>query len=134
LVIPAIPEDQRKAPAEPRGRRRENGDGARRFAYGARERREAGDDGEDGARRREHVAGHDHERHLHRERDELPEASPPGVDDLERPRMRQRDAQPEDDDGRNEREHERVGEPLLGSRRQHEREAPDEAVAARVRP
>ena len=78
-------------------------------------------------RGREHVPGDDDERHLQRERDQLPEASAPGVDHLQQARRRQRDAGDDDDERAEQREDERIGHPALGPVGERERHAREQA-------
>ena len=93
----------------------------------ARPRRDDADHPPHRRRRREHVAGDDDQRHLQRERNQLPEAAAPGVDDL-RQGGRGRGQRGDDDEHRgDQREDERVGQPALGPGGQRQREARDEA-------
>ena len=103
----------------------------------ARRCRPCRDVANDAAHRRrggEHVAGDDDERHLQRERDQLPEAAAPGVDHLRQARRRSRDAGDNHDQRGEEREDERVGHPALGPVGQRERDArEDSCLRGRVR-
>ena len=95
------------------------------------------DSANDSAHRRrggEHVAGDDDERHLQRERDQLPETFSPGIDHLRQTRRRERDAGDDDDQGGEQREDEGVGHPPLGPVCQRERYArEDSCLRGRLR-
>ena len=70
------------------------------------------------------MTGDDHERHLQRERNQIPEPASPGVDDLSGSDGAVATHAGDDDDQRGEqREDERVRHPPLGPRRQRQRKA-----------
>ena len=75
-------EDEAETPVEPRARHGEERDQRDGVARGRRPRRQRANDAAHRRRGREHVSGDDDERHLQRERDQLPETFPPGVDHL----------------------------------------------------
>jgi len=71
------------------------------------------------------MAGDDDERHLERERNQLPETAPPCIDCLTQ-RCRRRDQRAaEDDEGGEQGEDERVGNPALGPCGERQREPGD---------
>ena len=127
-------EDEAEAPVEPRarhGKERHQRDGV---ARSCRPRRNSANDSAHRLRGREHVAGDDDERHLQRERDQLPETFSPGIDHLRQARRRKRDAGDNHDQGGEEREDEGIGHPPLGPVCQRERYArEDSRLGGRVR-
>jgi hypothetical protein len=76
-------------------------------------------------RRGEHVAGDDHERHLQRERDQVPESAAPGIDRVEKRGGRRRQRRADHENRCDEGEDERVWNPSLGPVGQRERGARD---------
>ena len=125
-------EDQAEAPVEPRAGEREE----RHECHRARGERGQPAMNANHAphrpRRREHVAGDDHERHLQRERNQIPESAAPGVDGLPERGGCGREGGHEDDERGDQREDERVGNPALGPRGQLQREPRDETVGVGV--
>ena len=77
-------EDQAEAPVEPRRREREERDERHRAARRARPAGDRANRLPHRRRCRQHVAGDDDQRHLQRERDQVPEAVAPRIDDLKR--------------------------------------------------
>ena len=107
-------EDEAEAPVKPRAGHGEERDERDGVARGRGPRGDGANDSPDRLRSREDIAGDDDERHLEGERDQFPEAFPPGVDDLRETGRREGDAGHDYDDGGEKREDESVGHPALG--------------------
>ena len=107
-------ERKAEAPVEPRAHHREEGHGDhRRF----RRLWPPGDGADETPHRRgagQHVARDDDQRHLHGERDELPEAPSPRIDHARHRGRRRHDRGADDEEGREQREDEGVRHPALG--------------------
>ena len=129
-------EHEAESPVEPRARQRKG----RHHRHGALRRLGPGRghariEASHRRRGRQHVPGDDHERHLERERDQLPEAGAPGVDDLHQAGRRGRDAGDDHDERADQGEDERVRHVAFGPGRERERGSRDEArvgIRARV--
>lgn len=78
------------------------------------------------------MAGDDHERHLQRERNQVPESAAPRVDRFSQRGRCDGERRRKDRDGRGERKDEGVGNPPLAPRGQLKRELRDETVAVGV--
>ena len=119
-------EHEAEAPVDPGGHQREERHerhgAARRFGP----RRNHPDEAPHRTRRGQHVARDDDERHLERERNQLPEAAAPRVDHLSGCRRRDRQGSADDEDRADEREDEGVGNPALGPLGERQGEAGEE--------
>ena len=125
-------EDQTEAPVEPRAHQCEYGDHRHGGLWRVRQRGDGSDDAAHRSRCREDMAGDDHQRHLERKGNQVPEAAAPSIHHRERRRVGEADACQDGEGGGDEREDKRVGNPALAPRGERKRNPRQNASGLRI--